>query len=225
MNVVMCGLLGYSFGCFNPAQLIARRRGMDIREEGSKNAGASNVVLMFGKKLGLITAITDIMKAYFAAVIAAMLLPACAVAKEVAAIFCVLGHMFPVTMKFKGGKGLSCMVGGVLAYNYRLFFVLAIVEIVFALLMDYIVAITLSLAVILPILYFKTKKSLKVGMLMAALGGIVVYKHRENIERISKGTEVRLSYLWDREKEIERVKQNMDQEAAHRDDPEEFEYR
>lgn len=116
------------------------------------------------------------------------------------------------------------MVGGVLAYNYRLFFVLAIVEIVFALLMDYIVAITLSLAVILPILYFKTKKSLKVGMLMAALGGIVVYKQRENIERISKGTEVRLSYLWDREKETERVKQNMDQEAAHQEDPEEFEY-
>ena len=214
MDVLLCGVLGYSFGCFNPAQLIASRRGMDIRKEGSKNAGASNVVLLFGKKLGLFTAIADIMKAYFASVIAAMLLPACAVAKEVAAIFCVMGHMFPVTMDFKGGKGLACMAGGVLAYNYRLFILLAIVEIIFALMMDYIIAITLSLAVLLPILYIKTKKSLKVGALMAILGWIVIFKHRENIERISNGTEVRLSYLWNREKETERVRENM--ETRHR---------
>lgn len=210
MDLVLCGVLGYSFGCFNPAQLIASRRGMDIRKEGSKNAGASNVVLMFGKRLGLITAITDIMKAYFAAVIAAMLLPACAVAKEVAAIFCVFGHMFPATMNFRGGKGLACMAGGVLAYNHRLFFILLVVEVIFALMMDYIVAITLSLAILLPILYFKTRKSMKVGLLMAALGGLVIFKHRENIHRIRKGTEVRLSYLWNREKETERVRQNME---------------
>ena len=209
MSVVLCGILGYSFGCFNPVQLIASRRGMDIRQEGSKNAGASNVVLMFGKKLGLITAITDILKAYLAAVIAAMLMPACAVAKEVAAIFCVLGHMFPVTMNFKGGKGLACMAGGVLAYNHRVFMVLLVAELIFALMMDYIVAITLSLAVLLPALYMMTRKSMKVGLLMAALGGVVIFKHRENIERIRKGTEVRLSYLWNREKETERVKQNM----------------
>ena len=209
MSVVLCGILGYSFGCFNPAQLIASRRGMDIRKEGSKNAGASNVVLMFGKKLGLITAITDILKAYLAAMIAAMLVPACAVAKEVAAVFCVLGHMFPVTMNFKGGKGLACMAGGVLAYNHRVFMILLVVEIIVALWMDYIVAITLSLAVLLPALYMMTRKSMKVGLLMAALGGVVIFKHRENIGRIRKGTEVRLSYLWNREKETERVKQNM----------------
>ena len=50
---------------------------------------------------------------------------------------------------------------------------------------------------------------MKVGLLMAALGGVVIFKHRENIERIRKGTEVRLSYLWNHEKETERVKQNM----------------
>ena len=212
MDVLLCGVLGYSFGCFNPAQLLASRRGIDIRIEGSKNAGASNVVLLMGKKAGLITAITDILKAYLAAVIAAMLVPACAVAKEVAAIFCVLGHMFPVTMEFKGGKGLACMAGGVLAYNHRLFFLLAVVEITFALLMDYIVAITISLAILLPALYLWTKKNLRVGLLMGLVGGVVLYKHRENIKRIQKGTEVRLSYLWNREKETERVKHNMDEE-------------
>ena len=212
MDVLLCGVLGYSFGCFNPAQLLASRRGIDIRKEGSKNAGASNVVLLMGKKAGLITAITDILKAYLAAVIAAMLVPACAVAKEVAAIFCVLGHMFPVTMEFKGGKGLACMAGGVLAYNHRLFFLLAVVEITFALLMDYIVAITISLAILLPALYLWTKKNLRVGLLMSLVGGAVLYKHRENIKRIQKGTEVRISYLWNREKETERVKHNMDEE-------------
>ena len=213
MNVLLCGVLGYSFGCFNPAQLLAHRRGMDIREEGSKNAGASNVVLLMGKKAGLLTAILDILKAYFAATVAAMMLPACAVAKEVAATFCVLGHMFPATMNFKGGKGLACMAGGVLAYNPRLFVILAVVEIVLALMLDYIVAITISLAILLPLLYIWAKKSWKVSLLMALVGGTVLYKHRENVDRIRKGTEVRLSYLWNKEKETERVKQNMEEAA------------
>ena len=90
-----------------------------------------------------------------------------------------------------------------------MFMILLVAELIFALMMDYIVAITLSLAVLLPALYMMTRKSMKVGLLMAALGGVVIFKHRENIERIRKGTEVRLSYLWNREKETERVKQNM----------------
>ena len=53
---------------------------------------------------------------------------------------------------------------------------------------------------------------MKVGILMSMVGGLIIYKHRENIERIGKGTEVRLSYLWNRDKETERVKQNMDLE-------------
>jgi len=127
-------------------------------------------------------------------------------------IFCVVGHIFPITMEMKGSKVLSCMAGGVLAYDRKLFLILFVAEVVFALMMDYIVAITLSLAVLLPILYFKAKKSMKVGILMSMVGGLIIYKHRENIERIGKGTEVRLSYLWNRDKETERVKQNMDLE-------------
>lgn len=214
MRLLFCGALGYSFGCFNPAHIIASRNGIDIKQEGSKNAGASNIVLMLGKKRGLITAILDIAKAYFAAMLAQFLLPTFAVAKEVTAAFCVLGHIYPVTLNFRGGKGLACMAGGVLAYNSRLFLILAAAEIVFALLMDYIVAMTLSLAVLLPVLYFFTEKSLFVAGLLQVIGLIVIFKHRENILRIKSGTEVRLSYLWNRDAETQRVTQNMNPEHA-----------
>ncbi|MBQ6833072.1 MAG: glycerol-3-phosphate acyltransferase [Lachnospiraceae bacterium] len=214
MDVLLCGLMGYSVGCFNPAYLIGSRKGIDVRKEGSGNAGASNMVLLFGAKAGLITAVLDILKAYFVTSLAACILPACAVAKEVAAAFCVLGHMFPATMKFKGGKGLACMVGGVLAYNKRLFIRLAILEIAAALILDYIIVITISLACILPALYILSGGSLAVGILFAAVGVVVIYKHRANIERIANGTEVRISYLWNREKETKRVKENMDEEEA-----------
>ena len=70
LSVILCALLGYLLGCINPAYLIARARGFDIRSRGSGNAGASNAVITMGKAAGVFSAIIDIFKAWLAVCLA-----------------------------------------------------------------------------------------------------------------------------------------------------------
>ena len=93
-------MLGYCFGTINPAYIISGMMGFDIREKGSGNAGASNVMLMIGKKAGAVTALCDIAKAAAASLIAAKMFPSLISAKIIAGTACILGHIFPVQLGF-----------------------------------------------------------------------------------------------------------------------------
>lgn len=213
MEFLVCGLMGYLIGNINPAYIISKRRGFDIRSKGSHNAGASNMVLVVGKKAGAITAILDIAKAYLAATFAAILFPSYRIAKEIAAIFCILGHIFPVAMKFKGGKGLACIAGGVLAYNAKAFIILLAIEAALALITDYVCVIPLSVSVIIPALYARSNGDAVVLTLMCVTACIIIYKHLENLKRIYHGMEVKISYLWNRDGEIKRLQENSEKNA------------
>ena len=112
LSVILCALLGYLLGCINPAYLIARARGFDIRSRGSGNAGASNAVITMGKAAGVFSAIIDIFKAWLAVCLATRYFTALSVggmpvAGEIAGVACILGHMFPFFMAFRGGKGFA----------------------------------------------------------------------------------------------------------------------
>ena len=213
MEVLLSGIMGYLFGNINPAYILGKKHGFDIRNRGSHNAGASNALIVMGKKAGIITALIDIAKAFCVAVLASALFPSCGIAKEIAAIFCILGHIFPFTMHFKGGKGLACIAGGVLAYNAHAFVILLAVEAVLALLTDYVCVIPISASIIIPILYAKHHGSKLVLMLMSITAGIVILKHLENIKRIFHGVEAKISFLWNRDEEISRIKGNSAPDA------------
>ena len=90
MAIVISALFGYLIGGINPAYLIAKYKGFDIRKRGSGNAGASNAVITMGKKVGAISAILDIFKAYLAVTIAGFLFPNVSLAKVVMGISCIL---------------------------------------------------------------------------------------------------------------------------------------
>ena len=66
MKMLACVLIGYLVGTVNPSYLIAKKRGVDIRKKGSGNAGASNAMIVFGKVIGILCAVLDIAKAFFA---------------------------------------------------------------------------------------------------------------------------------------------------------------
>ncbi|MBQ4111933.1 MAG: glycerol-3-phosphate acyltransferase, partial [Clostridia bacterium] len=106
MKYVLCLLIGYVTGTINPSYIIARLRGFDIREKGSGNAGASNALILFGKVLGIGCALFDIAKAAFAIWLCGRLFPGLAYSLAITGVACILGHVFPFYMKFKGGKGL-----------------------------------------------------------------------------------------------------------------------
>ncbi len=213
MEVIISALLGYLIGNINPAYLLGKKYGHDVKKEGSRNAGASNVVLLMGKKAGLITAILDIAKAYVAATLAAKVFPYYDVATEMAAVFCILGHIFPVTMGFKGGKGLACIGGSLLAYDKKLFAIMFAMEVILALVTDYICVVPISAAVVIPVLYIYNSGDLLVSIFMCITAIVIIFKHMENLRRIFQGMEVRISYLWNRENEVNRIEENSKKNA------------
>lgn len=205
MQIFLCAAIGYLIGGINPAYLIAKYKGFDIRKRGSGNAGASNAVITMGKKVGVISAILDIVKAYLAVLLAGLLVPSIPLAKVVAGVSCIIGHIFPVFMQFRGGKGLASLGGVILAFHPLVFLILLTVELVIVLIVDYICIVPITASVAFPIIYMSMTKD-KIGAILYGLLAIVIfYKHIENLKRIRSGTEAHFSFLWRRKKEIERL--------------------
>ena len=208
MRYVVCALIGYLLGMINPSFFLAKLHGIDIRERGSGNAGASNALLLFGKLRGAFCALFDIGKAVGVVCLTRALYPGDPLIFAVAASACILGHIFPFYMGFRGGKGLACLAGVVLAYDLRVFAIMLACEAVIALATQYICFIPMSAAVVFPVVYGVLDRHLWGVVLLSVVAVVVVIRHAENIRRISRGQEIRLSYLWNKEGETARMQAN-----------------
>ena len=208
MQVFLCALLGYFFGNINPAFIIAKFKGFDIRERGSGNAGASNTVITIGKKAGLFVALFDIFKAVAASLIAAYLFPEIRFAKILSGSCCVLGHIFPVLMKFHGGKGLASLGGTILAFNPWIFAFLLSFEIILGFSADYVCVVPVTGSVIFTLIYALMTGDLVGTLILSAVSIVILLKHIQNFKRIQNGTEAHISFLWKKEQEIARIKKN-----------------
>lgn len=206
MDCVFCASFGYLIGTVNPSYLLGKCKGLDIRSVGSGNAGASNAVLVMGKAIGFFCMIFDILKAFLAYRFAKRMFPMLRFAGILAGVACILGHIFPVWMHFSGGKGLACIGGLILAYDGKLFFCLLAVEILLVLLVDYICVMAISVSAVFPVIYFIQTWDLVGTTLLLIVTAVMFWKHWENISRIREGKEVRVSFLWNRNAEVERLR-------------------
>ena len=205
MNVFLCLLMGYLAGCLNPSYLIARCKGFDIRSRGSGNAGASNAVITMGKAVGLFSALFDILKAFLITRAAMALFPSFALAFPLSGTACILGHIFPFYMHFRGGKGLACLGGVLLSYSPLAFLLVLAGELVLALLTDYICLVPLTGCLIFTGLYAWGTHNWA-GICIFLIADIAIFfRHLENLRRIRCGTEMRLSYLWRKDEELARI--------------------
>jgi glycerol-3-phosphate acyltransferase PlsY len=185
-------VLGYLAGCVPSGLLLGRRAGIDVRRHGSGNIGATNVARSAGALLGLATLVADAAKGSLPVLVAGALdgRPAVATAAGVAAF---VGHVFPVTLRFAGGKGVATAVG-VLLVIAPLALVCALV--VFAstfLLTRYVSLGSVLAAIAVPIAIAALgypRSTLAAGTVMSA---IIVVRHRENLARLRAGTEPRFT--------------------------------
>ena len=205
MPFIWCSLIGYLIGSVNPAWIISKIRGFDIRNKGSHNAGASNVTIMCGKKLGAVCALLDIFKACLAIGLCIFLFPEYSHAYAAAGTACIIGHIHPLFLGFRGGKGLACLGGMVMMFSRRVFVVFFLLEIVIALVTNYICFVPITAAIAFPITYWLLADDIIGAVIMGVGCAMILAKHRENLRRIRSGTELRLSYLWDRTSERERL--------------------
>lgn len=214
MEYVYCCLIGYFFGSVNPSYFIAKKKGFDIRTKGSGNAGASNALILFGKLIGITCALLDIAKAYWAIFLAEKLFPNFEYAFAVTGVCCIIGHVFPFYMKFQGGKGLACLGGMVLYFNWKVFMIMLVAAVIIALITDYICFVPLSASFAFPFVYGLIDRNVWGALILAIVTAVTVVKHVENIKRIRNGTEMRLSYLWKPDAEMARMKKNLAEDAA-----------
>ena len=189
---LLCAGLGYLFGCSNLAILLAKQRNFDIRSAGSRNPGASNTVITMGWKAGILVGVHDILKSCLAALLAGVLFPQLALGGAVAGTAAVLGHIFPITMRFRGGKGFASYIGMALALNWKYTLVIAVVIIALTLITDYIVVGTVTTVVSFPAYSALVNHQYRLAAIAAVASLVILWRHRENLVRIANGTEIGL---------------------------------
>ena len=203
--VLGCCVIGYLLGNINPAFLFARRKGYDPRVDGSGNAGASNAFILAGKTAFFATAILDILKAFLACRLCRCLFPSLPVAEQIGGVACILGHMFPAALRFRGGKGLASLGGVILSWDWRAFLALLALAILIAFLTNYICFVAPTMSLLFPALYYIRTRYLPAALVLLIPAIPIFFKHAENIRRIREGTEVRMSYLWNKDGELKRT--------------------
>ena len=109
-----------------------------------------------------------------------------------AGVSCILGHIFPFYLKFKGGKGFASYVGMTLALNWKFALVLILIIILVVLISDYIVSGTFSTMVLVPIYLGIINHSILIFGILSIASIVMIFKHKENVVRILNGTEVGL---------------------------------
>lgn len=189
----------YLLGSVPFGYLVARAKGIDIRNVGSGNIGATNALRVLGKPAGIFVLVMDALKG-FAAVWLAMLLAkhvtvdiSTETLRILAGIAAVLGHNYTCWLKFKGGKGIATTAGVYLALAPWALLV-ALIVFIGVLLVGRIVSVaSMSAAVALPVtVWVMSPHDLFLGMVTTALGALAIYKHKSNIQRLMAGTENRL---------------------------------
>ena len=182
---------GYLMGCSNMALYLGKLKGVDLRSGGSGNLGASNATILLGWWAGALTAVHDIGKSLLAVLLAALIFPGSPYIGPAAGVGCVMGHMFPFYLKFKGGKGFASYIGMILALNWKFALVILVLVVAVTFLTDYIVAGT-TLTILASPVYFGVTAGLATALILTAATLVILWQHRMNYVRIFNGTELGL---------------------------------
>ena len=192
MAYIIVFLAGYLLGCSNLTYYIAKAKGLNVRDKGTGNLGASNATILIGWGAGIAVAIHDIGKATLAVYLAKLLFPDAAHIGAVAGVASVLGHIFPFYLGFKGGKGFASYFGMTLGLNWKYALILGVAIIVITLISDYIVLGTFTTICVSPVVLGLLSHSLILALILLVGSAVILYKHRENIVRLRNGTEIGL---------------------------------
>lgn len=193
INYLTIILLSYFIGSISTSYIIAKRMtGVDIRTQGSGNAGSTNVLRTLGKKAGVITFVGDLLKGVIAVLIAKIISTLVhldvTTASYIAVGFVVIGHNWPIFLGFRGGKGVATSLGAMIAVNPIIAlscfaFFIVIVYFTKYVSLGSVISICTSPIIMACIGNYK-------GLLVTLFLSIsVVFKHRENIKRLINGTE------------------------------------
>ena len=188
INLIIVAVYSYLLGSI-PFGLVLTKIFLkkDIREIGSGNIGTTNVLRTGKKSLAVATLVFDLLKGYFSIIITFTYFENLI---SYSALICFIGHIFPVWLKFKGGKGVATYLGVILALSYKFFLIFGITWLVLSFLFRYasLSSIISSLIVFVYSYFFNNSYSLIIFIFFI----IILYTHRENIVRLKNSEESKI---------------------------------
>jgi glycerol-3-phosphate acyltransferase PlsY len=171
-------------------------RGQDVRQTGSGNIGATNVARS-SPALGILTLLLDALKGAAAVAITRALFPDQMMLAAIAALFAILGHIFPVWLKFRGGKGVATGLGSFLMLAPKIVLIALGIFIVVVFAFRYVSLASIVTVALFPLLDRLLKAYGNTPLVLAFMGGasaLIIAKHRGNIRRLFAGTEPRFQW-------------------------------
>lgn len=204
---IIIAIIAYLVGSINFSIIISKRMaGFDVREKGSGNAGTTNMLRSVGVKAAAITLLCDILKGVVVILIAILIGNIVdglddALLVQLAGIFVIIGHTFPIFFGFKGGKGIATSLGVLLMINWQI----GLICLVFALILMVITRIvsvgSIAAAILFPVLvifigqnYIVPVNNWSYLIFSIIVAVLVLFNHRENLKRIFTGKENKISF-------------------------------
>lgn len=205
MSVLIVIIIGYLFGCIHGSQIVGKFKKINIKKNGMKNSGATNATLLLGWKYGLFVAFVDVIKAVISMLLTAIILDKSGVALEqttlfiyLNALFVIVGHNYPLTMNFNGGKGTASFFGVLLMLNPMFAVSSLFLLLFFAIITNYFVIGTMFTYI--GFIMYTSKIYTSGPVIIASLFLLLFFiKHLENFKRIIRNEEVKLSSLYRKE--------------------------
>ena len=206
LGILLVAVIAYFCGCFNGAVIVSKYiLRDDVRTHGSGNAGLTNFYRTFGGPLTFVVILTDVIKAIVAIWVGILMVRywdngfwsqetiVMAYAKYWAALFCLLGHMFPCMFHFKGGKGI--LSGGTIAImmDWRIALVVWGGFLILAVITKWVSLGSIWAGASFPFATLFVYQDVVLFMMAVVIGWLIVWKHRSNLGRILKGTESKFS--------------------------------
>ena len=209
---IVVGVIAYLLGSISFSIIFTKKfAGFDVRQKGSGNAGSTNVLRTAGKKPAILTLICDVLKGVVAVLIALLIakifnfdVRSTAILMQIAGVFVVIGHTFPVFFGFKGGKGVATSLGILLMSNWQIGLICLVFGVVLIILTRMVSLGSCMAAILFPVLtlfinehytVLTEGKSGNVYFIYSVIMAIIVlYNHRSNIKRILNGTENKISF-------------------------------
>uniref|UniRef100_A0A7V4JQP6 Glycerol-3-phosphate acyltransferase n=1 Tax=Thermodesulfobacterium geofontis TaxID=1295609 RepID=A0A7V4JQP6_9BACT len=192
-KLIFLFFFSYLLGSIPFALLVSLPQGVDPRKEGSKNPGATNVARLLGKKWGIITFLGDSLKGVLALFIAFLFLDKIPYSKNLilagTALFAVLGHLFSIFLKFKGGKGVATTIGVFLVLAPKAMLISLVIFLIAVFISNYVSIGSLLATALLPLNIFLMNYPSEYSICSLFLATLIWIKHKENIKRLLKGEE------------------------------------
>ena len=204
VECAIVAIIAYLIGSINFSVILSKKMaGFDVREKGSGNAGTTNMLRSVGKKAAAITLVCDILKGVIAILIAMLMnkiFPNSngALLVQIAGVAVILGHTFPIFFKFKGGKGVATSLGVLIMSNWQIGLICLVFALILIALTQMVSVGSIAAAILYPVLtlfipqnYIVPGNYLIYSIILAVL---IVFNHRENVKRLLKGTENKISF-------------------------------